>query len=382
MLFISTEPLKIIKTQLISHPHPATLQQHQHSPIHLPTTTTPTLVPTPPIYTTSNNSQFAPPPIQLKNPTNVTNLFALNPVAAKITHIKTTTIDAVAAAAVSNVASGISLSSLTPAAASGAGTLVTSGGVTAMSAIKVGGSGASGTPIALNTSQAANTAAATSIRAIGTGGQSTQVRVVMGNLMPSMIKQLESAGPGRAQITAFPTAPARSVSNTSITVTRPATQAAYLPRANVTAASMTGVGVGVGVPTGQRLVTPIRTTPTSVTATGIAGATVTGITAAGNFVRGTTVSRNSTSPAATVISPATSTTWMAANPAGQVQLIRAIPHQSRQRSSGSVVAVTGTVVTTTGSTMQSATTVVSGQQQTPTSKGQPCEYYEQEVEII
>uniref|UniRef100_A0A1B0BPB3 Histone deacetylase complex subunit SAP130 C-terminal domain-containing protein n=1 Tax=Glossina palpalis gambiensis TaxID=67801 RepID=A0A1B0BPB3_9MUSC len=364
------EHFKIIKTQLISHPHPATLQQNQHSPILLPTTTTPTLVPTPPIYTTPNNSQVAPSPIQLKNPTNVTNLFALNPVAAKITHIKTTTIDAVAAAAVSNVASGISLSSLTTAAASGAGTLVTSGGVTAMSAIKVGASGASGTPIALNTSQAANAAAATSIRAIGTGGQSTQVRVVMGNLMPSMIKQLETAGPGRAQITAFPTAPARSVSNTSITVTRPGTQTAYLPRANVTAASMTGVGVGVGVPTGQRLVTPIRTTPTSVTATGIAGATVTGITASGNFVRGTTVSRNSTSPATTVISPATSTTWMAANPAGQVQLIRAIPHQSRQRSSGSVVAVTGTVVTTTGSTMQSGTTVVSGQQQTPTSKGQ------------
>uniref|UniRef100_A0A1A9X115 Histone deacetylase complex subunit SAP130 C-terminal domain-containing protein n=1 Tax=Glossina brevipalpis TaxID=37001 RepID=A0A1A9X115_9MUSC len=376
------ESLKIIKTQLIPHPHPVTLQQHQHSPIPSPTTTTPTPAPTPPICTTPNSSQLAPSPIQIKNTTNVTNLFTLNPVAAKITHIKTTTIDAVAAAAASNVASGISLSNLAPAVASGAGTLVTSGGVTTMSAIKVGAGGASGAPIALNTSQAANAAAATSIRAIGTGGQSTQVRVVMGNLMPSMIKQLESAGPGRAQITAFPTAPARSVSNTSITVTRPATQAAYLPRANVTATPMAGVGVGVGVPTGQRLVTPIRTTPTSVTATGIAGATVTGITAAGNFVRGTTVSRNSTSPATTVISPATSTTWMAANPAGQVQLIRAIPHQSRQRSGGSVVAVTGTVVTTTGSTMQSATTVVSGQQQTATSKGQPCEYYEQEDATI
>ncbi|XP_037811151.1 mucin-19 isoform X3 [Lucilia sericata] len=283
-------------------------------------------------------------------------------VAAKITHVKTTTLDAA-----NN--GGLTLSGLGQAPGGGGagatGTIVTSGGLSTVGAIKVGNSGAvatslSGTPIALNTSQT-NTSGATSIRAIGAGGQSTQVRVVMGNIMtPSMIKQLENAGPGRTQITAFPTAPARSVSNTSITVTRTATQATYLPRASVTATQMTGVGLGV--PAGQRLVTPIRTTPASVTATG-AGATVTGITAAGNFVRGTAVSRNTSSPATTVISPATSTTWMAAN-TGQVQLIRAIPHQSRQRIittqgiSGSpvstVASVSGTVVTSTASALQTA----------------------------
>ncbi|KNC34962.1 hypothetical protein FF38_12273 [Lucilia cuprina] len=363
------EPLKIIKTQLIPHPHPASLQHQQshHSPLPSPTST-PT--PTPSSSTTStttsnlNNPQIAHvhAPIQLKNPTNVTNLFSLNPVAAKITHVKTTTLDAA-----NN--SGLTLSGLSQASGGGGagatGTIVTSGGLSTVGAIKVGNSGAvatslSGTPIALNTSQT-NTSGATSIRAIGAGGQSTQVRVVMGNIMtPSMIKQLENAGPGRTQITAFPTAPARSVSNTSITVTRTATQATYLPRASVTATQMTGVGLGV--PAGQRLVTPIRTTPASVTATG-AGATVTGITAAGNFVRGTAVSRNTSSPATTVISPATSTTWMAAN-TGQVQLIRAIPHQSRQRIittqgiSGSpvstVASVSGTVVTSTASALQTA----------------------------
>ncbi|KAM7356494.1 sin3A-associated protein 130 isoform 2-T2 [Cochliomyia hominivorax] len=393
------EPLKIIKTQLIPHPHPASLQhqqQHQqsHSPLPSPTTSTPTPLPSSSTSTSSstctttsnlNNPQIAHihAPIQLKNPTNVTNLFSLNPVAAKITHVKTTTLDGS-----NNSGTGLTLSGLQQAAGGGGagatGTIVTSGGLSTVGAIKVGNSGAvatslSGTPIALNTSQS-NASGATSIRAIGAGGQSTQVRVVMGNIMtPSMIKQLENAGPGRTQITAFPTAPARSVSNTSITVTRTATQATYLPRANVTATQMTGVGVSAG----QRLVTPIRTTPASVTATG-AGATVTGITAAGNFVRGTAVSRNTSSPATTVISPATNTTWMAANPTGQVQLIRAIPHQPRQRiittqgisgspvsASGSVAPVSGTVVTSTSSALQ--TVGLTQQQQTnnsPQNQGQ------------
>uniref|UniRef100_A0A1I8NMC5 Histone deacetylase complex subunit SAP130 C-terminal domain-containing protein n=1 Tax=Stomoxys calcitrans TaxID=35570 RepID=A0A1I8NMC5_STOCA len=397
------EPLKIIKTQLIPHPHPVSLQQQsQHSPLPSPTTSTPTPLQlqsssiTTPNTNTIINPQTAqqahhPPSIQLKNPTNVTNLFSLNPVAAKITHVKTTTIDAANAAG----PGGISLSGLNPTALGSVGgggggttgTIVTSGGLSTVGAIKVGNSGAvatsiSGTPIALNSSQASGASGATSIRAIGAGGQSTQVRVVMSNIMtPSMMKQLENAGPGRTQITAFPTAPARSVSNTSITVTRTATQATYLPRASVTATQMTGVGMGV--PAGQRLVTPIRTTPASVTGGTSGGTTVTGITAAGNFVRGTAVSRNTSSPATTVISPATSTTWMAANQTGQMQLIRAIPHQSRQRIittqgisgapvsvSGSVAPVSGTVVTTTASALQSNSGLITGQHHPPTSQQQ------------
>lgn len=174
----------------------------------------------------------------------------------------------------------------------------------AMDGIKVapvsvgGGGGGAGQP----QSQQQTT---TAFRTIAGSGQSTQVRVVMppGTLMPqSMLKQIEGAG--RTQITAIP---ARTVSNTSITVTRPVTQTTYLPRAGVTSTSMQG----------QRLITPIRaqTTP-------MAGLS-------GNFVRGTTVTRNTSSPATTVISPAT-TTWMANN-GGQVQLIRAINHQPRQR---------------------------------------------------
>lgn len=365
--------MKIIKTQLIPHPHPASLQQQSHSPLPSPTTPTPTSSTSCTTISNNNNPQIAHvhAPLQLKNSTNVTNIFSLNPVAAKITHVKTSTIDAANSSA-------LTISGLTQTPGVGgagtSGTIVTGGGLSAVGAIKVGGGGAvatslGGAPISLNTSQT-NTSGATSIRAIGAGGQSTQVRVVMGNIMtPSMIKQLENAGPGRTQITAFPAAPARSVSNTSITVTRTATQATYLPRASVTATQMTGVGM----PTGQRLVTPIRTAPASVTATG-AGATVTGITATGSFVRGTAVSRNSTSPATTVISPATSTTWMAANPTGQVQLIRAIPHQSRQRiittqgisgspvsASGSVATISGTVVTSSASALQ--TGVINSQQQ-------------------
>lgn len=382
IFFLYTESLKIIKTQLIPHPHPASLQQQSLSPLPSPTPT-PTSTTTP-----NNNPQLAHihAPMQLKTSTNVTNLFSLNPVAAKITHVKTATIDAA-----NN--GGLTLSSLTQASGGGGagatGTIVTSGGLSTVGAIKVGNSGAvatsiGGTPIALNASQA-NTSGAASIRAIGAGGQSTQVRVVMGNITttPSIIKQLENAGPGRAQITAFPSAPARSVSNTSITVTRTATQATYLPRASVTATQMTGVGVSV--PSGQRLVTPIRTAPVSVSASGT-GATVTGITASGNFVRGTAVSRNTSSPATTVMSPATSTTWMAANTTGQVQLIRTIPHQPRQRiittqgisgspvsASGTVAAVSGTVVTSSASAIQSVG--ITGQQQSSNSQqnqGQQC----------
>lgn len=219
-------------------------------------------------------------------------------VAAKITHVK--------------------------ADGSGGGISITGGNIISGSTIKVATAGnsvqtsLSGTPISLNTGQATTAA---SIRAIGAGGQSTQVRVVM-----PMIKQLENVtATGRTQITAIPAAPARSVSNASITVTRPVTQATYLPRASVTATQMAGA---------QRLVTPLRATSSASVSPAVPG----GLSSTGSFVR--------TSQPSTVISSANSA-WMQ-SPTGQVQLIRAI-HQPRQRiittsAGGATVSTTATPV--------------------------------------
>ncbi|XP_030372312.1 mucin-19 isoform X2 [Scaptodrosophila lebanonensis] len=247
-------------------------------------------------------------------------------VAAKITHVKPD--GSLAGAPISITGAPV-------------GSTIMTGGT-----IKVAGGGVqtslSGTPISLNTGGQATTAA--SIRAIGAGGQSTQVRVVM-----PMIKQLENVtATGRTQITAIPAAPARSVSNASITVTRPVTQTTYLPRA------------GVGVTTAQRLVTPLRATSSAATVT----PTAAGLTTAGGFVRGTSVSRSAVSQPSTVISSANSaaaTAWMQGT-TGQVQLIRAIHQPARQRIisttggapgvSSANVAVSGSIMTTTATPVQ------------------------------
>ncbi|XP_034105162.2 LOW QUALITY PROTEIN: pneumococcal serine-rich repeat protein [Drosophila albomicans] len=248
-------------------------------------------------------------------------------VAAKITHVKP------------DGGGGISIT----------GTPILSGGT-----IKVATAGntvqtsLSGTPISLNTGQATTAA---SIRAIGAGGQSTQVRVVM-----PMIKQLENVtATGRTQITAIPATPAaRSVSNASITVTRPVTQATYLPRASVTATQMSGVGV-----TGaQRLVTPLRATSTA-SVNPASGPT--GLGSSGSFVR--------TSQPSTVISSASSAAaaaWMQSPTA--VQLIRAI-HQPRQRI---ITTSTGASVSTTATPVQANTALsVSAAQSLPPQQAGP-----------
>ncbi|XP_017957929.1 uncharacterized protein LOC108652295 isoform X2 [Drosophila navojoa] len=246
-------------------------------------------------------------------------------VAAKITHVKTD--------------GGISIT----------GTPIISGGT-----IKVATAGntvqtsLSGTPIALNTGQATTAA---SIRTLASAGPSTQVRVVM-----PMIKQLENVtATGRTQITAIPAAPARSVSNASITVTRPVTQATYLPRASVTATQMSGVGV-----TGaQRLVTPLRATSSASVSPAPAG-----LSSTGNFVR--------TSQPSTVISSANTpgaTAWMQSN--GQVQLIRAI-HQPRQRLITTSASVSSASVSTTATPVQAPTALtVSAAQSMPTQPSGP-----------
>lgn len=156
-----------------------------------------------------------------------------------------------------------------------------------------------------------------------------------------MIKQLENVtATGRTQITAIPAAPARSVSNASITVTRPVTQATYLPRASVTATQMGGVGV-----TGaQRLVTPLRTT----SAASVNPGTPAGLSGTGSFVR--------TSQPSTVISSANSAAaaaWMQ-SPTGQVQLIRAI-HQPRQRIITTSAGVNSASVSSTVTPVQTPT---------------------------
>nr|NP_001261784.1 Sin3A-associated protein 130, isoform G [Drosophila melanogaster]AGB94477.1 Sin3A-associated protein 130, isoform G [Drosophila melanogaster] len=250
-------------------------------------------------------------------------------VAAKITHVK------------SDGGGGISI----------AGTPILSGGtIKVASANQVQQTSLGGTPIALNAGQATTAA---SIRAIGAGGQSTQVRVVM-----PMIKQLENVtATGRTQITAIPAAPARSGANASITVTRPVTQATYLPRASVTATQMGGVGVGVG----QRLVTPLRAT-SSATVTPTAP---TVLSSTGGFVRGATasVSRSgvalTSQPSSAVISSSNSGAWMQSQ--GQVQLIRTI-HQPRQRIITTSAGVSNaSVVTTTPVQAPTALSVSAGQ---------------------
>ncbi|EDW41312.1 GM25373 [Drosophila sechellia] len=267
-------------------------------------------------------------------------------VAAKITHVK------------SDGGGGISI----------AGTPILSGGTIKVAAANpVQQTSLGGTPIALNAGQATTAA---SIRAIGAGGQSTQVRVVM-----PMIKQLENVtATGRTQITAIPAAPARSGANASITVTRPVTQATYLPRASVTATQMGGVGVGVG----QRLVTPLRAT-SSATVTPTAP---TVLSSTGGFVRGATasVSRSgvalSSQPSSAVISSSNSGAWMQSQ--GQVQLIRTI-HQPRQRIITTSAGVSNAnVVTTTPVQAPTALSVSAGQplatQQTTGPGGGPQAY--------
>ncbi|XP_037720154.1 pneumococcal serine-rich repeat protein isoform X2 [Drosophila subpulchrella] len=287
------------------------------------------------------------PPLQLRGvinkyslPSHLPSSAAHPAVAAKITHVK------------SDGGGGISIS----------GTPILSGGTIKVAAANpVQQTSLGGTPIALNAGQATTAA---SIRAIGAGGQSTQVRVVM-----PMIKQLENVtATGRTQITAIPAAPARSVANASITVTRPVTQATYLPRASVTATQMGGVGVGVG----QRLVTPLRAT-SSATVTPTAP---TVLSSTGGFVRGATasVSRSgvalSSQPPSAVISSSNSAAWMQSS-TGQVQLIRAI-HQPRQRIITTSAGVSNaSVVTTTPVQAPTALSVSAGQPLTPQQAGGP-----------
>ncbi|XP_032573882.1 pneumococcal serine-rich repeat protein isoform X3 [Drosophila sechellia] len=293
------------------------------------------------------------PPLQLRGvinkyslPSHLPSSAAHPAVAAKITHVK------------SDGGGGISI----------AGTPILSGGTIKVAAANpVQQTSLGGTPIALNAGQATTAA---SIRAIGAGGQSTQVRVVM-----PMIKQLENVtATGRTQITAIPAAPARSGANASITVTRPVTQATYLPRASVTATQMGGVGVGVG----QRLVTPLRAT-SSATVTPTAP---TVLSSTGGFVRGATasVSRSgvalSSQPSSAVISSSNSGAWMQSQ--GQVQLIRTI-HQPRQRIITTSAGVSNAnVVTTTPVQAPTALSVSAGQplatQQTTGPGGGPQAY--------
>ncbi|XP_026832439.1 uncharacterized protein LOC6545462 isoform X1 [Drosophila erecta] len=274
----------------------------------------------------------AHPPLQLRGvinkyslPSHLPSSAAHPAVAAKITHVK------------SDGGGGISI----------AGTPILSGGTIKVAAANpVQQNSLGGTPIALNAGQATTAA---SIRAIGAGGQSTQVRVVM-----PMIKQLENVtATGRTQITAIPAAPARSGANASITVTRPVS----LPRASVTATQMGGVGVGVG----QRLVTPLRAT-SSATVTPTAP---TVLSSTGGFVRGATasVSRSgvalSSQPSSAVISSSNSGAWMQNQ--GQVQLIRTI-HQPRQRIITTSAGVSNaSVVTTTPVQAQTALSLSAGQ---------------------
>ncbi|XP_037905553.1 mucin-12 isoform X2 [Hermetia illucens] len=185
-------------------------------------------------------------------------------------------------------------------------------------------------------------------RTISTG-QPSQVRVVMPNatIMPqSMIPKMDGAATAqavRAQITAVPN---RTLSQASITVTRPATQA-FLPRAGTTNIQ-------------QRLVTPIRT-PTPPNVAGFSG----------NFVRGTTVARSSSSPATTVISPTTAT-WMAASGGSPIQFIRNINPQ-RQRlvptsTGGAGVVAVGQAATLASGQVQSQQAQSQGNIQTTTSQ--------------
>lgn len=264
----------------------------------------------------------------------------------------------------------------------GTGTSIIAGaGVSNVGAIKVanacigggGGSGVIGLSSSINATQLTlstspvSTSGANSIRGtFGSGGQSTQLRVVMANLMASsMIKPLESSNPGRTQITAFTAASTRSVgSSTPITVTRSIAQTTFLPRTSNVTSNVTPIGgIGVGCVTGlvstaQRLFTPIRSTTTSGMST----------------TRGTAISRNCPSPSATVISQTSNTPWMATNTSGQVQFIRAIQHQHRQRTNSCLVTVSGTVVqTTTTNPLQSNAAIIStSNHQSVSSSITPC----------
>ncbi|KAH8372202.1 hypothetical protein KR093_010560 [Drosophila rubida] len=322
----TTAPATLKAVKIRTHPH--------SNSKNLIASNTARATATSPTTTNANvNAMTIPTYSQFRGALNRYSLHHLPPsssghstVAAKITHVK------------ADGGGGISIT----------GTPIISGGT-----IKVATAGnsvqtsLSGTPISLNTGQATTAA---SIRAIGAGGQSTQVRVVM-----PMIKQLENVtATGRTQITAIPAAPAaRSVSNASITVTRPVTQATYLPRASVTATQMSGVGV-----TGaQRLVTPLRATSTA----SVNPATPTGLGSSGSFVR--------TSQPSTVISSASgaaAAAWMQSPTA--VQLIRAI-HQPRQRI---ITTSTGASVSTTATPVQANTALsVSAAQSLPPQQSGP-----------
>ncbi|XP_018799922.1 PREDICTED: putative GPI-anchored protein pfl2 isoform X1 [Bactrocera latifrons] len=349
----------------------------QNPPIHSPVRTA--HLPTSDIHSHSHNQTHAYSQSHThQNPrqfikTAKIHPFSFNPVSAKISHSNMVNTGSPGGSNLqigSNVVSGVSTIMTSSVSTTGAIKMTTAGGAIATS---IGG-----TPIALNVAQSSS-----AIRTIGAGGQSTQVRVVMPtNIIP--IKQFEGAtGVGRTQITAIPAGvtgvTSRTVSNTSITVTRPVTQTTYLPRAGVTATQMTAVG------SAQRLVTPIRTGPGSVSMG--AGTTVTGLTAAGSFVRGTaaTVNRNTSSPATSGISPATNTTWMQTNTGGQVQLIRTIPQPTQKRiitaqsmntTSGAYnnTGISGGLGTSVGGTVLATTppTVVqtAGGGQTQTQQGQ------------
>ncbi|EDW73095.2 uncharacterized protein Dwil_GK16826 [Drosophila willistoni] len=286
-------------------------------------------------------------------------------VAAKITHVK------------SDIGGGISITAGTPIISGGTIKVATAGSVNQVQQSNLTGGGP-------GPGQQQQQTTAASIRAIGAGGQSTQVRVVM-----PMIKQLENVtATGRTQITAIPAGAsastvARSVSNASITVTRPVTQGTYVPRASVTATQMGsvsvggvgvgGVNVGVGVAATQRLVTPLRATSTATVTP--ASASPAGLQA-GGFIRGTTVSRSSNQPPnSTVISSANSATaaaWMQSS-TGQVQLIRAI-HQPRQRiittSAGGAVS-SAVAASTPAASVQTPTALTVSAAQPMPSQQQP-----------
>ncbi|CAD7005328.1 unnamed protein product [Ceratitis capitata] len=319
----NSNPNSMLHSSNATTPYHNNIPQPTHPPVHT------THLPTSDINTysynqtnTNHQNLYQHAPMQFIKAAHI-HPYSFNPVAAKISHVKAT----IDGTLVNTSTSGGSNLQLGSGIASGVSTIMTSS-VSTTGPIKMTTAGGAiatsigGTPIALNVAQSP-----TAIRTIGAGGQSTQVRVVMPtNIIP--IKQFDHSGVGRTQITAISAGVAgvnsRTVSNTSITVTRPVTQTTYLPRAGVTATQMTAVC------SGQRLVTPIRTGPGSGNMN--TSATVTGLATAGGFVRGATatVNRNTSSPATSVISSGTSTAWMQTN-TGQVQLIRAIPQQTQKR---------------------------------------------------
>uniref|UniRef100_A0A1B0CTQ2 Histone deacetylase complex subunit SAP130 C-terminal domain-containing protein n=1 Tax=Lutzomyia longipalpis TaxID=7200 RepID=A0A1B0CTQ2_LUTLO len=152
-------------------------------------------------------------------------------------------------------------------------------------------------------------------------------QIIQTHLMPpqAMIKQVDTSG--RTQITALP---ARSISQTSITVTRTQTPTTYVPRGVTTVTNMAGARA---VATNPRTPTP-------------PGAQI-----SSTFVRSTAPPRTP-SPAATVISPAVqgAATWMSGTVQVPAQLIRAsisqAPRPQRMLTPG-----TSSVTTTAGATI-------------------------------